>query len=101
VSRRDVFADPTSGQVAVWAVLDESSASVLLSVRLKVLDQRIHEIETVVARKGSHALFSPDTFASLPSVFQDVLDPGQRAPRERMIAIADGYFEHRSCCTNR
>ncbi len=47
----------------------------------------------MVARKGSHALFSPDEFAALPSVYQQVLEPAQRTPRDRLIAIADGYFE--------
>ncbi len=93
VTRRDVFADPTNGQVALWAVLDESRAPILLSVRLKIQDQHIHEIETVVARKGSHALFSPDAFAALPSIHEPTLEPGQRTRRDRMVAIADGYFE--------
>ena len=74
-------------------VLDEGGAPILLSARLKIQDQRIHEIETVAARKGSHALFSPEEFAALPSVYQQVLEPAQRTPRDRMIAIADGYFE--------
>ena len=93
VSRRDVFADPVNSEVAVWSVLDEAGAPILLSARLRIQDQRITEIETVVARKGSHALFSPDAFATLPSVYQQVLEPAQRTPRDRLIAIADGYFE--------
>ncbi len=93
VTRRDVFADPANGQVALWSVLNDGGAPMLLSARLKVQERRIHEIETVVARKGSHALFSPDAFAALPSVYQQSLDPGQRTPGDRMVAIADGYFE--------
>ncbi len=46
-----------------------------------------------MARKGSHALFAPDTFAALRSADQPVLAPDQRSTRARMIAIADGYFE--------
>ena len=65
----------------------------LLSTRLKIEDRRIHEIETVVARKGSHALFAPADFAALPSVYQQPLEPVQRSARDRMVAIADGYFE--------
>ena len=51
------------------------------------------EIETVVARKGSHALFSPEPFAARNPVFEEVLQPGQRTPRDRMIAVANGYFD--------
>ena len=93
VSRRELFADPTSGQVALWSVLDEGGAPILLSARLKVQDRRIEEIETVVVRKGSHVLFAPDAFATLSSVYEQVLEPAERTPRDRMIAIADGYFE--------
>jgi hypothetical protein len=35
-------------------VLDDRGAPILLSVRLKIQERRIHEIETIVARKGSH-----------------------------------------------
>ena len=69
------------------------SADPVVGPRLKIQDQRVHEIETVVARKGSHALFSPNEFAALPSVYQQALEPAQRTPRDRLIAIADGYFE--------
>lgn len=92
-TRRDVFADPATGQVAVWSVHDEAGAPLLLSARLKIEGGRLSEIETVVARKGSHALFAPGPFAEVASVFQQVLDPGQRTPRDRLIAIANGYFE--------
>jgi hypothetical protein len=93
MNRRDAFADVTNGQVAVWAVLDDGGGPALLSVRLKVQNRRIQEVESVVARKGSHALFSPDAFAALPSAYQEVLEPVRRSTRARLVAIADGYFE--------
>ena len=77
VTRRDIFADPVSGQVALWSVLDEGGAPVLLSARLKIQDRRVTEIETVVARKGSHALFAPEAFAAPNSVFAEVLEPAR------------------------
>jgi hypothetical protein len=88
-----VFADTASGQVAFWSVLDEHGSPLLFSVRLKIQDRRISEIETVVARKGSHALFSPETFATTTGVFDQVIEPRQRASRDRMIVIANGYFD--------
>ena len=56
-------------------------------------DRRIHEIETVVARKGSHALFSPADLPRCRPSTSRRSQPGQRTPRDRMVAIADGYFE--------
>ena len=93
VARREVFADPVSGQAAFWGVLDEGGSPVILSLRLKVENQRITEVETVVTRKGSHALFSPDTFALPTPTFQRVLTPAERVPRDRLIAAANAYFE--------
>jgi hypothetical protein len=93
VARREAFADPTTGQAAFWGVLDEGGLPVLLSLRLKIEDQRIAEIETVVSRKGSHALFAPEAFATPTPAFEQVLAPDQRTSRAALVAAANGYFE--------
>ena len=93
VTRREVMADPVAGQAAFWGVLDEQGAPVMLSARLKIVDQKVTELETIVARKGSHALFMPDAFGNAPPAFNQPLEPVQRVSRERLIAAADGYFE--------
>jgi hypothetical protein len=92
-TRREVFADVTTGQVAFWGVLEEGGSPVMLSLRLKLTGDRITESEAVVARKGSHALFVPDNFASTPPAFQDLLQPSARVPREKLVAAANGYFD--------
>lgn len=92
-TRREVMADPVTGNAAFWGVLDEQGAPVMLSARLKVVDQKITELETIVARKGSHSLFVPDAFGSAPPAFGQALEPGRRVSRERLIAAANGYFE--------
>jgi hypothetical protein len=92
-TRREVIADATTGQVAFWGVLEEGVAPVMLSLRLKVAGDHITESEAIVARKGSHALFVPDGFASTPPSFQGLLQPSERVSRERLVAAANGYFD--------
>jgi hypothetical protein len=93
VARRELVADAVAGQAAFWGVFDEGGAPAILHARLKIDDGRITELETIVARRGSHALFAPDTFAAPAPEFEAALKPEERITRERLIAVANGYFE--------
>jgi hypothetical protein len=93
VTRREVFSDQSTGQTAFWGVIDEGGSPVMLSMRLKVENERVTEIETIAARRGSHALFAPDAFGATPPAFQQPLAAAQRVSRERLIAAANGYFD--------
>ena len=58
---RTDFFDPQTGTAAVHAVVEENSAPVLLAARLRVVNRRITEIETIVVRNRQEgALFEPD-----------------------------------------
>src|SRR5690606_5205715 len=84
-------ADPQTGNVGWFGVVYEHDAPAYLGLRLKVEDGTISEVESVVARArnpgpfGDPAEFQPD------AAFTEVLADAQRTPRERMIALADGY----------
>jgi hypothetical protein len=93
VARRELFADLVNGQTAFWGVFDEGGTPAILHARLKVQDGRIAELETIVARRGSHALFAPDTFARPVPMFDAPLKPEERVSRARLIEAANGYFE--------
>ncbi|MGD0957578.1 MAG: hypothetical protein ABR953_12225 [Candidatus Acidiferrales bacterium] len=86
-------ADPTNGQVAYFGVVDERGNKAFFAVRLKIEDRKISEVETIVDRKGygPGPFGDPDKMAPLPILVEDV-PPEQRRPRERMVALADGYF---------
>jgi hypothetical protein len=92
------FADPTSGQVGFFGVVDETSASSPFAVRMKVEDHRISELETLVfriadaGRTGIQNFFTEPQLTDNPILLENV-PAAQRRPRERMIAIANGYFE--------
>lgn len=91
VGRR--FADPQAGQVAYFGQLREGDDTVVASVRLKVVDRRATEAEWTVARARYGTMFQADGLERDPPPADRVLPPGERVPREQMVAAADAYFE--------
>jgi hypothetical protein len=88
-------ADVSSGEVSFFGVVDEPSFSSLFAMRLKVDDNRIAEVETVVLRTITEprGIDWPEPVLEHKELFYDVLPEAQRRPRERLISIADGYFD--------
>ncbi|OJY71128.1 MAG: hypothetical protein BGP16_11045 [Sphingobium sp. 66-54] len=86
-------ADPLTGQAAWFGVVWEHGVAAYYAMRLKVDGGKISEVETVVHRNtGLPAPFGdPDKVAHDPA-FQEVLPPEQRRPRQRLIAVAQSYF---------
>lgn len=87
------FADPNSGQVGFYGIVQETRATSAFSLRLKVEGGKISEAEILIHR--SEGPGSP--FPSVPKlvdkpVLNEILPPEARRPRERMISIADGYW---------
>jgi hypothetical protein len=86
-------ADPEHGEVAYFGVVYEQGSPGYFAMRLKIVDRKIAEVETLVDRKGNGPgpFGDPEKMTELPFMKEDVpLD--QRAPRARMIALADGYM---------
>lgn len=91
---RTDFLDVRQGVAAVHAVLEENGSPVLFAARLKVVDRKITEIETMVVRNQKEgALFAPDALVQ-PSAAMVTPPPKSRlTPRKQMIAIALRYPE--------
>jgi len=87
------MADPDTGQVAFFGAVNESGAISPFVVRLKVEDGRICEVETLVRRKADDANYMADPMFVDKPVLNEVVPEGARLRRERMISIADGYFD--------
>jgi len=88
------FADPQSGQVAWFGVIEEHGQPAIMALRLGIEGGKIAEVEQVVTRKVENSPFpSIDTYVSpRPVMLADV--PGdKRTARARMISLADGYFD--------
>jgi len=86
-------ADPETGQVAYYGVIDERDMQSFLALRMKIRDHKIGEVETIVDRKGygPGPFGDPSALKPVPVLLEDIA-PEHQTPRERMIALADGYF---------
>jgi hypothetical protein len=86
-------ADPLTGGSAWFGIVEEHGNPAYLGVRLKVENGEITEIETVVNRLPDMPKpFGDPTQIIYDEAFTEVLAPEERVPRERLIAVADGYF---------
>ena len=87
-------ADPSTGNAAWFGSVRENGAPAIYAVRIHVADGRIDEIESVVHRKTSlPAPFGDVSRMAHDPEFNQVLPPEQRRSRERMLSIADAYFD--------
>jgi len=86
-------ADPSTGNVAWFGTVQEHGNGAFLALRLKVADRQITEVESVVQRRPTHpAPFGDPAKLQHDPAFQEVLPPEQRRERERLMAVANGYF---------
>lgn len=98
------FADPTRGEAVFVGGLTELDVNGVLAMRLKVADGLVTEIEAVLPReelRGAETLFrphliselSPKLFSKVDPAFTRVLAPAERSPRDKMLEIANQYFD--------
>jgi hypothetical protein len=89
--RQDII-DERAGMAGAAVVAEEAGAPVLLVVRLKVVDQKITEIETVATRSRAEGLiFNIDGLATTSKEMNYAPRPEQLASREDAIAAAMHY----------
>ena len=87
------FADPSTGQVAVFVAVEETDALNPCCIRLDVADGLITGVETVVARNKDEGFpFGPQFFVRKP-IMESVVREGERSSREELLHLANGYFE--------
>ncbi len=93
-SYRQSFVDPASGQAGFFGVVHEAATGpAIFSLRLKIVNRKITEMETLVARQGSHALFAPDALKDVKGIWDTQVPQDERVPRQAMIADVDKYFQ--------
>lgn len=86
-------ADAETGNAAWFGYVREHGEPAIYAMRIKVERGRISEVETVVHRKtGLPAPFGDVARMQHDPAFQEVLPPAQRRPRERLVAVAQSYF---------
>jgi hypothetical protein len=86
------MADPTSGEVGFYGLVQETHALSTFALRLKVEDGKITEAESLIRRsEGAGAFPSQPKLVDKP-VLNEIVPPEARRPRDRMVALVDGYF---------
>lgn len=91
VSARQIrFVDPATGCAGFMAEVFEHGEPACMTVRLKVEQDRITEIEHLVVRSRM-SLFNPKGFVR-ESLFRDI-EPTKRAPRTVLEQIPHRYFD--------
>jgi hypothetical protein len=87
------MADPDTGEVGFFGAVDENGAVSPFALRLKVAQKQVVEVETLVRRKADEANYMADPEFIDKPIFNEVIPAASRLPRERLISIADGYFD--------
>jgi hypothetical protein len=89
--RQDVL-DVKQNTAASLVVLEEGSTPVLFTLRLKIADQKISEIETMVVRSQAEGMiFQIDAIQTPSKAMNLELTPAQRNSREEAINVATKY----------
>jgi hypothetical protein len=90
---RQDYIDTRKQIAAAHVVLFEENAQVLYSVLLRVADQKITGIETLVDRVMPNSRFKPDSLEKPLGGMSAPVPAGKRMPRAEMIAAALRYPE--------
>lgn len=89
--RQDIL-DVKQNTAASLVVLEEGSSPALFTLRLKIADQKITEIETMVVRSQAEGMiFAIDAIQTPSKAMNLELTPAQRNSREEAIGIATKY----------
>jgi hypothetical protein len=84
--------DPVLESAASNAVLPENGKAVILFVRLKIADEKVTEIETLVLRPGDGQRAAPEALID-PSPFHLFVPVSLQASRDEMTMAVDAYFD--------
>lgn len=89
---RQDYLDVRAGVAASHVLVEESGKPVMLSLRLKVGNGRLAEIETMTVRSAQEGMFfEPGELTAPSAVMNRMPAPAERNTREELIRIAEGY----------
>jgi hypothetical protein len=84
-------ADPVTGQIGFIGVIEENNKPTIASIRLKVVEGKITEIDHLVVHSGDASL-NPNMSKVRPGLLE-LVQPSEQVPREQMLKIANSYYE--------
>jgi hypothetical protein len=92
ITYKHYITEPGSNQIALFGAVNETMVMANFLVRLKIEQDEVTEIETVIARKGTASIANPESMKDPKPIYGQILDPSERSPRDKMISIAESYF---------
>jgi len=87
-----VFIDEARAQVGITAQVSEGGRPALLIARLQVVNGKVSELETVVARRETTTYLRPEGWDEAHALLMQELAPGARRPRSALVQVAETYF---------
>ncbi|MBN1907907.1 MAG: hypothetical protein JW927_22715 [Deltaproteobacteria bacterium] len=93
ITYKQYMADPSASQVMVFGVVKESMLLANFMVRLKVVKDKITEIETIVSRKDEASFANPEALKEPRPIYAKALSDSERSSRDKLIKIANSYFD--------
>jgi hypothetical protein len=86
------FADPAAEEVGCEVTIRENGTPAILVVRLKVVNRKISQVETIV-RRGAEPAENLEKLGHPNAVWVTPLTAAQKVPREQMVRATNQYFE--------
>jgi hypothetical protein len=85
--------EPEDGAAGLFTTVEEHGKPAFLSVRLKVVDRKIAEIETIVLRpQANNGFGQPSAMPRRPAFYEDI-PADKQLSRTQLVSIANSYFE--------
>jgi hypothetical protein len=91
--------DLVTCDVATLFIAKERNESAIASLRIRLSQEKVTEIEILKATKGSHALFAPEAYSnSAPAIWHEsnrlpLNGTSQASQRTNIVSIADSYAQ--------
>jgi len=86
------FSEPSAGVAGFTGAADAYGGPAMFSVRLRLKDGRVSEIETLVVRRTEASVFAPETMAGPPARDQP-LAADLRTSRQTLMAVANAFLD--------
>jgi hypothetical protein len=93
IQYRQYFADPARGEVVFDGALEESGLPTLLMLRLRIVNRKISEIETIVKYLSISLDGAVATLQASQPVIDSILPMSERSSRQTLEAIANTYLD--------
>lgn len=93
IQYRQYLADPERGAAVFYGALEESGYPTLLMLRLRVVNMKITEIETIVVRFDDGLDARIATLKATQPVVDSILPEDQRSSKATLEAVANAYLD--------